>query len=245
MERHRDVAGKLRVVEHEVAVRAQRPAAAVLVQVREDERRHGLPVYAALARFRERGSGVLINNASVNARIPGPYVSAYVATKWAVRGWSASLRQELRTEPDVHVCVVLPASIDTPFFQHAANRTGRAAKALRPVNDPYAVAAAIAALAERPRRERLVGRGAGTLSLQYALAPGLAERAFARQVERDHFADEGSPPTDGNLLAPVPDGAGVHGGWREREQGGLRRAALAGAVAAPALAAGLWLRARG
>src|SRR5919202_6418781 len=47
IERHRDVARELRVREHELAVRAQRAAAALLVQVREHERRYGLPADAA------------------------------------------------------------------------------------------------------------------------------------------------------------------------------------------------------
>ncbi len=196
---------------------------------------------AALARFREQGSGVLVNNASVNARVPGPYVSAYVAAKWAVRGWSESLRQELRDAGDIHVCTLLPASIDTPLFQHAANFTGRGVKPLNPLNPPEKVADAIVGLAERPRREIPVGRGARLLSLQRALAPALAERAFAAQVERDHFRDEPAAPTAGNLLEPLPAGTEASGGWRDGAR--QRRFVLAaGTALVPALAAGVWLR---
>ena len=41
---------------------------------------------AALRRFREQGSGVLINVASVVAYVGQPYTSAYVASKFARRG---------------------------------------------------------------------------------------------------------------------------------------------------------------
>ena len=197
---------------------------------------------AALRRFREQASGVLINNASINGRVGSPYASAYVASKWAVRGWSESLRQELRNADGIHVCVVLPASIDTPFFQHAANYTGRRVKPLSPVYDAGKVADAIVGLAERPRREVIVGGAGRLMSWQHTLAPALAERAFAAQVERDHFQDGGAPATEGNLFEPVGDGTGASGGWQARSTLPLRRVAVASAVLVPAVAAAAWLR---
>ena len=194
---------------------------------------------AALERFREQGSGVLVNNASLNGRVPGPYISAYVATKWALVGWSASLRQELRADEDIHVCAVLPGSIDTPFFQHAANLTGRAVKPLNPLNPPEKVAGAIVGLAERPRGEVLVGRGTRLLALQRTLLPRLADRAFAAQVERDHFADEPAPPTDGNLFEAMPLGTGATGGWNGHPTSRIALGAAAAVV--PAIAGGIWL----
>ena len=198
---------------------------------------------AALRRFREQGSGVLVNNASIMATMGSPYVSAYVAAKWAVRGLSECLRQELRDARDIHVATVLPASIDTPFFQHAANYTGRAVKPLTPVLDPDRVAEAIVSLAERPRRERVVGQSGRTLRVARLLAPSLQERMFARQVERDHFQDAPAPATEGNVFEPVAEGTGVSGRWRSRGAARLRPLALAAGVAlVPALVAGARLR---
>ena len=197
---------------------------------------------AALPLFRRHGSGVLVNNASLMGRIGGPYVSAYVASKWAIRGFAECLRQELRDADDIHVCTILPASIDTPFFQHAANYTGRAAKPLSPVNRAEDVAEAIVELAEDPRREILVGRAARTLSLQHTLAPALTERIFAAQVERDHFQDTPAPASAGNVFEPTPEWTSVSGGWRQdgRKRGRLIGAGVAAAV--PAVAAAFWLR---
>ena len=198
---------------------------------------------AALRRFREQGSGVLINNSSMNGRLGAPYASAYAASKWAVRGWSESLRQELRDAEDIHVCVVLPASIDTPFFQHAANYTGRPVKPLSPVYDAGKVADAIVALAKRPRREVIVGGAGRFLSWQHTLAPALAERAYAIQAERDHFQDGVAPPTEGNLFEPVAEGTEAGGGWQAGSTLRLRRVALAGSAALlPALLVAAWLR---
>ncbi len=200
---------------------------------------------AAVRRFREQGSGVLVNNASMNARVPAPYVTAYVASKFAVRGLTHALRQELRGEKAIDVAVVLPASIDTPFFQHAANEVGRPVKPLTPTYDPEKVAQRMVRLAERPRRETIVGGSGRLLALQHALAPALTERLFAAQVERDHFDEGHAAPTDGNLFASVAEGTGASGGWRARNTGRqLAPAALAGAAAASLPAILLALRAR-
>jgi NADP-dependent 3-hydroxy acid dehydrogenase YdfG len=160
---------------------------------------------AVLPHFRRQGRGVLINVASVYSRVAGPYLSAYVASKHAVRALSESLRQELRDLDGVRVCTVSPSAIDTPLFGHAANYTGRAIKAPPPVYPPERVARAIAASAVRPRRERIVGNAGRQLNLLRWTAPGLYERVSARFVDSQQFTGEPAPPTDGNLTTPMAD----------------------------------------
>ncbi|HEY3358355.1 MAG TPA: SDR family NAD(P)-dependent oxidoreductase, partial [Polyangia bacterium] len=77
----------------------------------------------AIPIFKAQGGGVLINNASILGRLTQPFTSAYVASKHAVLGLTEALRLELR-DTDIQVCAVLPAAIDTPFYQHGANYTG-------------------------------------------------------------------------------------------------------------------------
>jgi short-subunit dehydrogenase len=78
---------------------------------------------AALPYFREQGSGTLINIASIDSLVGMPYTSAYVASKFAIRGFSESLREEMMGEP-INICTIMPGSIDTPLFQHSANYSG-------------------------------------------------------------------------------------------------------------------------
>jgi NAD(P)-dependent dehydrogenase (short-subunit alcohol dehydrogenase family) len=174
---------------------------------------------------------VLVNVASVDAHAPAPYVSAYVASKFAVLGWSESLRQELRDLPGVHVAVVSPAAVDTPLFQHAANYSGRELKALTPTYAPEQVAKAIADVVERPRREVIVGLAGRVLARQRRLAPALTDAAFAKQVGRDQFGDRRAAPTDGNLFEPVPYGTEATGGWQTVHPRTRRRALVVGASA--------------
>lgn len=169
---------------------------------------------AALRYLCDRGSGVLVNVGSIVGPVPEPYTQVYGMSKAAVRSLSGSLRQELRLAGarDVHVCTVLPASINTPLFDHAANYTGREPVAMPPTYAPEDVAAAIVRLARSPRRERVVGATGRLLLALSGLAPGLTERFLARRVDRAHFADdEPAPATHGNLRRPDRTHAAVHG----------------------------------
>ena len=194
---------------------------------------------AVLPRFREQGHGVLINNASVYSHVGAPWLSAYVSSKFAVRGFSEALRQELDDLPDVHVCTVSPSPIDTPIFASAANYTGRAVKAPPPTYPPEQVARAIVASALHPRRERFVGGVGRQLALLKAVAPRLFERVNRRYVDALQFTGEPAPATDGNLYAPSPDSrAQTRGGWRRRPDPpiAVRRLVAAGLLAAGSLA---------
>ena len=170
----------------------------------------------ALAQFRAQKRGVLINVSSMVAGLPGPTVSAYATSKWALRGFSLALHAELRDERGIDVCVVRPSSIDTPIFRQTANFSGRRVKALTPTYAPEQVARAIARLITRPRREVVVGRSGRALVTVRHLAPGLVDRVFAARAVRDQF--DGVAPAalrDGNLFAPDERWDTVTGGWRD------------------------------
>ncbi|WP_026929757.1 SDR family oxidoreductase [Glycomyces tenuis] len=193
---------------------------------------------AALPWMREQGSGVLINVSSIATEAPRPYTSAYDMSKAAIRSLSASLRGELMLEgePGVHVCTVLPATVDTPIFDHAANRTGRAVRPMPPVSSPQRVARAIVKTAKSPRREVLAGTGARQLAMMRKRAPGLTERLMAGKVDRRHLSRKRSAEdTDGNLYEPSAEDASATGGWggrRRTAQRGIAMAAAAGLAGA-------------
>jgi NAD(P)-dependent dehydrogenase (short-subunit alcohol dehydrogenase family) len=193
---------------------------------------------AVLPHFREQGHGVLINNASVYSHLGAPWLTAYVSSKFAVRGFSEALRQELGDLPDMYVCTVSPSPIDTPIFASAANYSGRAVKAPPPTYPPEQVAGAILASALHPKRERIVG-GAGRLATVTELvAPRRFERINRRYVNRLQFTTGPAPATDGNLYAPSSDRhVRTRGGWRRRPDPpiAVRRLVAAGLVGAGSL----------
>lgn len=202
---------------------------------------------AALPIFRQQGHGVLINTGSMLSMFSAPYMSAYVAAKHAIRGLGQTLRQELDIAglKDIHVCTVMPATIDTPFYQHAANYTGRAVKTMPPVIAPERVARVIVRMAERPRREVFVGNVPRMLFLQSLMTPGMTERMMAKLGDKQQLrVDASAPPTSGALFAPMAEGVTASGGWNTPS--GLNEAdTQGGGATGPGRAGNLrWLVAR-
>jgi NAD(P)-dependent dehydrogenase (short-subunit alcohol dehydrogenase family) len=190
---------------------------------------------AALPRMIAQGSGVLVNVSSILGVIAQPYGSAYTMTKFAVRGLSFSLREELRRSGvrGVHVSTVLPAAIDTPVYASAANHSGRRISPPPPVYRAERVAATIVAQLRRPRRQVVSGGVLGRLFVaQHRLAPRFTEHLLAREVDLTLArTDPPVPPTSGTLYEPATDPTPVDGGWRGARRERVRRVALVLAAA--------------
>jgi short-subunit dehydrogenase len=192
---------------------------------------------AALPHMRRQRQGVLVNVSSILGVLPAPYVHSYAMSKHAVRALSGSLRQELWLDGvrGVHVCTVMPATIDTPFFSQAANHTGRKVRAMPPVYTPERVAKTIVDVVRVPRREVIVGPLGRVLTRQFHIAPRVTERLLAFQVDKTHLSlKEPAEETRGNLVVPSPDRGSVHGEWHGRRQTALRRVGAVGVVAGAA-----------
>ncbi|XTZ14833.1 SDR family oxidoreductase [Micromonospora echinospora] len=188
---------------------------------------------AALPHLLASGGGVVVNNASVLAEVAMPYQSAYNATKHGIRGFADTVRQELRVtgRHAVSICTVLPASIDTPFFAHAANHTGRELTPPPPVYPPELVAETIVRLIRRPRREAYAGGAARLLGLQWRLAPALAERALGWYAARTQLGPTSLPDGSGNVFRPDAT-AEPEGGWHGRRRQLVRVGTALGLAAA-------------
>jgi short-subunit dehydrogenase len=169
---------------------------------------------AALPHFRAQGSGVLVVVSSLYGKVTSPYLSPYITSKFGVYGFAEVLREELRRERGISVCTVLPATIDTPIYQRAANYTGRRVHPLPPAVDARRVAAAIVQVVDRPRRETVVGQVQRTAVALRSLAPALFETLVVPAFELLSLRRGPVAPTDGAVLAPRPGTEAVDGGWR-------------------------------
>lgn len=130
----------------------------------------------------ERGVGVIVNVGSILGEVPFPAMAPYVASKFAVRGFTESIRLELKTRaPGIRVCLVEPASISTLFYQHALSRMGVMPRPVWPVFRPQRVAAHIAGLLAEPRPTTTVPRIGSMLTLAHRLAPGGVQWLLARR----------------------------------------------------------------
>ncbi|MDW8289034.1 MAG: SDR family oxidoreductase, partial [Flammeovirgaceae bacterium] len=97
---------------------------------------------AFLPRMVERKKGHIVNIASAAGLIANPNMSVYAGSKWAVVGWSDSLRLEMEEKcPSIKVLTVMPSYINTGMFE------GVKAPLLTPIMEPeYIVGKIIAAI---------------------------------------------------------------------------------------------------
>ena len=79
---------------------------------------------AAVNALKESG-GKIVNIMSTSSNIPRPHETIYCAAKWGARGYTESLRAELK-ETDIHVIAVYPGGMNTAFWNNA----------IRPEKDP-------------------------------------------------------------------------------------------------------------
>lgn len=67
----------------------------------------------ALRHMKNNGSGTILNVISDSALIGRPMSSMYCASKWAVNGFTKSIREE---NPDIQVLSIFPGGIQTSIF---------------------------------------------------------------------------------------------------------------------------------
>jgi NADP-dependent 3-hydroxy acid dehydrogenase YdfG len=75
-----------------------------------------------LQHFRQNQSGLIVNISSIAGRATFPFQSIYQLTKWAVEGFSESLRYELKNQ---NICVktIEPGCIKTNLWRSLGNRS--------------------------------------------------------------------------------------------------------------------------
>ena len=141
---------------------------------------HG--VLAALPHMRRQGAGHIVNVASVIGKRASPYRAAYVASKFALVGFSEALRMELLGS-GIHVTCVCPIGTATEFHEVEPNRLGIPGRG-GPIQTAEHVARGIVRALKRPRPEVHPYPLARLLFLANAVAPGLVDRLLLRLSPR-------------------------------------------------------------
>lgn len=195
-------------------------------EVNEDVVRTNLLGYihgaqATLPIFKQQGEGILINNISVGGWFATPYMTAYSASKFGLRGFFEALKGELHDYPNIHICDLYPGFLDTPGIQHAANYTGKTLRPAPPVYDPQNVAKAVLKIIQHPKEKKIIGGSSLFLKTAFALFPRLSRNITASVIRNylEHAAE--TDTTSGNILHTVDYGTGVYGGWEQYYNKGL------------------------
>lgn len=170
---------------------------------------------AALKRMRPRNRGTIIQVGSALAYRGIPIQSAYCAAKFAIRGFTDSLRVELMHERSkIHLTMVQLAAFNTPQFEWARYRMEARPQPLPPIFQPELAAKAVIWSARHRRRELYVGYPTLKTILGNKLFPRLADRMANKQAVTGQM-DTNAPPPDpdrqDNLFTPYPGDFRAHG----------------------------------
>jgi len=101
----------------------------------------------ALARFRKRGGGFIVNISSLAGKNPFSGGAGYNASKFGLNGFSEALMLDHRYE-NVRVASIMPGSVDTGFSGGPSDRSGDTSWMIAPED----VAEAVAMVLRMPAR---------------------------------------------------------------------------------------------
>lgn len=165
------------------------------------------------ARFLRGHGGAIVNVGSVLSDRAIPLQGVYCATKHALKGFTDAFRMELEEDgAPISVSLVKPATIDTPFYEHARNYMAVDPKPVPPVYAPEVAADAIIRCAEHPTRDI----HAGAAGVGIAAGGRHAKRLTDRVMERVMFGGQqdrgrGRTREEDNLYAPLDHDGGERG----------------------------------
>jgi NAD(P)-dependent dehydrogenase (short-subunit alcohol dehydrogenase family) len=161
---------------------------------------------AALPHIKREGRGTLIHISSVEAKRSFPFHSAYGASKHGIDGFLEALRVELRHEGwPIGVTQVMPATINTPFFDKGRTKLGVKPVGVPPIYEPETVANMILYAGENPARDLVSGGAAQALILNQRLSPRILDAILTTRVgfSPQKTEEPRSEDDPDNLYAPI------------------------------------------
>lgn len=173
---------------------------------------------AALKRMRPRNRGTIVQVGSALAYRAIPLQAPYCGAKFAIRGFTDSLRSELLHDRiNIHVTMVQMPALNTPQFDWGRNKLSKRPQPVPPIFQPEVAAEAIVFAAYARRREVWVGGPTIRAILGNKIAPGLLDRYLARQGYSGQLSVEpADPAAPDNLFEPVRGDHGAHGRFDTR-----------------------------
>lgn len=160
---------------------------------------------AALRHMRPRDRGTIVQVGSALAYRAIPLQSAYCAAKFAVRGFTDSLRCELiHSKSRVKLTMVQLPAHNTPQFNWSRNKMPKRPQPVPPIHTPEVAAKAILRAATEAPRELWLGSASLKAIIGNMFMPGLLDKMMAKQAWSGQMTDEpANPEQPDNLYEPV------------------------------------------
>ncbi|HTT05707.1 MAG TPA: SDR family oxidoreductase [Steroidobacteraceae bacterium] len=180
---------------------------------------------AALRRMLERDRGVIIQVGSALSYRAIPLQAAYCGAKFAIRGFTSSLRTELlHTHSAVHVTMVQMPALNTPQFDWCRTRLPDSPQPVPPIYQPEVAARAIYWSSRHRRRELYVGGSTVAAIWGNRLLSGWLDRYLARTGYAAQSSHElNDPARPDNLWQSPPGDRGAHGRFDARARDSSRQ----------------------
>jgi len=122
--------------------------------------------------MKEQGFGHIINIGSLGGIVPMPYSAVYSATKFALRGLSIAVAEELRGA-GINLSLISPGAVDTKMREHEAqNENSSIAFVSNPVS-PEKVAEVVYKIILKPKTEVIIPKGQSIGSKILGFSPSL------------------------------------------------------------------------
>ncbi|MCT7377987.1 SDR family oxidoreductase [Chelativorans salis] len=192
---------------------------------------------SALRRMRAANRGTIVNVGSALGYHGLCLQAAYCGAKFAVRGFTESLRSELIHEGSkVRLSFVVLPALNTPQFDWSRNKMAGRPRPVAPVYEPEVAAEAILYAARFAPRELVVATSSLQVMAGSVVAPGYLERRLAQVGWSGQVASEAAETRPDNLFEPVDEEEDF--GARGRFDGETRRWATIVPAGAARLMAG-------
>jgi NAD(P)-dependent dehydrogenase (short-subunit alcohol dehydrogenase family) len=169
---------------------------------------------AALRRMRSRDRGVIVQVGSALSYRAIPLQAAYCGSKFGIRGFTDSLRTELRHDRShVRITMVQLPGVNTTQFNWCRSKLPKHPQPVPPIYQPEIPAEAVYWAAHHKRRELWVGYSTVQAIVGGMLAPSFADWYLARNAFSGQQVQNKPVPADrpNNLYEPVPELAATHG----------------------------------
>ncbi len=173
---------------------------------------------SALRRMLPRNRGVIVQVGSALAYRAIPLQSAYCGAKHAIRGFTDSIRCELRhNRSRVKLTMVQLPAVNTPQFSWCRFRLPRKPQPVPPIYQPEIPARAIVYAAHHPRRELFVGAPSAIIIWGNKFFPKLGDWYLGKTGYASQQHDGAPDPNRRDYLwAPVDIDYGSHGEFDAR-----------------------------
>lgn len=168
----------------------------------------------ALSRMKPRDHGAIIQVGSALSYRAIPLQAAYCGAKFAIRGFTDSVRVELlRDKSKVSLTMVQLPGVNTTQFNWCRSKMPDHPQPVPPIYQPEIPAEAVYWASQHHRREVWVGASAVMAILGNRVAPSIADRYLARTGFKGQQM-QGRPVSrdrPDNLFEPLPKLAATHG----------------------------------